>query len=146
MSVQRLLHLIDHIEVLHIVNLGSIVIHGKRPTHVGGVIHKVDNENFILARCHPVEPGECLDNLHVIGNLFVNVHGHQLWLVKPGLELVGHEHDPVLRALERNPKVLTGHIGVHADFCEFLAFVHHEYLLRITHIVPMDHLFTGHLS
>ena len=100
MLVQSFFDLVNHIEVLLFADVSALVIGGKGLAHVLWTVHEVDDKDLILPRCRPVQPGEGLHNLHMVGDFLVHIHGDKFGLVKAGLELVGHQHHPVFRAVE----------------------------------------------
>ena len=144
--VQSLLDLVDHIEVLHFADVSAFVIGGKGLAHVLWIVHEVDDKDFILPRCRPVQAGEGLHNLHMVGDFLVHIHGDQFGLVKASLELVGHQHHPVFRAVKGKAQILPVDIRVHALLGELLVLIDDKHIILELAVILVHHLLTGHLA
>ena len=144
--VQALLDLVDHIKVLHFVDVSTLVIGGKGLTHVLWVVHKVDDKDLILTGGRPVEAGEGLHNLHMVGDFLVYIHGDQFGLVKAGLELVGHQHHPVFRSVKGKAQILPLDIRVHALLGELFVLIDDKHIILELAVILVHHLLTGHLA
>ncbi|SVP44108.1 Uncharacterised protein [Klebsiella pneumoniae] len=146
MLVQALLDLVDHIKVLHFVDVSTLVIGGKGLTHVLWVVHKVDDKDLVLTGGRPVEAGEGLHNLHMVGDFLVYIHGDQFGLVKACLELVGHQHHPVFRAVKGKAQILPLDIRVHALLGELLALIDDKHIVLKLTVILVHHLLASHLA
>lgn len=94
----------------------------------------------------PVQAGEGLHNLHMVGDFLVHIHGDQFGLVKAGLELVGHQHYPVFWAVKGKAQILPVDIRVHALLGELLVLIDDKHIVLKLAVITVHHLLTGHLA
>ena len=85
-------------------------------------------------------------DFNIVADFLVDIHRHQPGLVKAGLELVGHQHDAVLRAIKGQAQILPFHVRVHAFLGEFLAFIDNEHIVLELLVIRVHHLLAGQLA
>lgn len=67
--------------------------------HLVHRVLEIQNEGAILAGMGPVQSSEGLDRLQP-GELFVDIHRDEFWLIEPGLILLGDDKDLILARVE----------------------------------------------
>ncbi len=82
----------------------------------------------------------------MVGDFLIDIHRHQLGLVKAGLKFVGNQHYPVFRAVKSKAQILPLYLRVHILLCEFLVFIHDEYIIFESIVILMHDLFASHLA
>ena len=95
----------DDVGVGHTGQLGGVVVELERRQNLRRVVHEVDDEGLVFAGVTAVQTRQRLHGLNAAEPL-VHVHRAQQRLVEPGLELVGHQQDAVVAALEGGANVL----------------------------------------
>jgi len=143
LGVQRFLNLVNNVKVLHVFYGRPFIIYRECTTYVVGIVNKVDYKYFVFSRGCSIKARKGLNDFHIVGNLFVDIHAYKPGLVKPGLKLVGHEHDPVFGAVEGNAEVLSGYVRVHVDLRELFVLTNNENLTGNALIIRMHYLFAG---
>ena len=144
--VELISHLVDDVEILNLLDPRSFIVLSKGRTHCDGIVHEVDDEGAVLAGKHPVEAREGLDDLHLVRDLLVDIHGDELRLIEASLELVGDQHDTVFWAVERVAQVLTPDCRVHGILAEDRVLIDDERLGRLRSVIRVHDLLAGQLA
>lgn len=106
--IEPLLDLVHHVRILRLAHGRARVVFAERVDHGVGLVHEIKDEHLILAGVDAVDARIGLHDLDVVGDGLVDVQGAELGLVESGLELVRHDHESVLRGVER---VLDGFVA-----------------------------------